>query len=63
MSKISIRNLELYYGDNKALKGIDMDIEENEVTTFIGPSGCGKSSFLRSLNRINDLIDNVKITD
>ncbi|MGL5346957.1 MAG: phosphate ABC transporter ATP-binding protein PstB [Peptostreptococcaceae bacterium] len=62
MSKISVRNLELFYGDNKALKGIYMDIEENEVTAFIGPSGCGKSTFLRTLNRMNDLIDNVKIT-
>ncbi|MCR8744066.1 phosphate ABC transporter ATP-binding protein PstB [Romboutsia lituseburensis] len=61
MSKISVKNLELYYGDNKALKGIDIDIDENEVTAFIGPSGCGKSTFLRTLNRMNDLIDNVKI--
>lgn len=62
MSKISVRNLELYYGSNKALKGINIDINENEVTAFIGPSGCGKSTFLRTLNRMNDLIDNVKIT-
>lgn len=61
MSKISVKNLELYYGDNKALKGIDIDIAENEVTAFIGPSGCGKSTFLRTLNRMNDLIENVKI--
>ncbi|WP_270940829.1 phosphate ABC transporter ATP-binding protein PstB [Romboutsia lituseburensis] len=61
MSKISVKNLELYYGDNKALKGIDIDIDENEVTAFIGPSGCGKSTFLRTLNRMNDLIENVKI--
>ncbi len=62
MSKISVRNLELYYGSNRALKGINIDINENEVTAFIGPSGCGKSTFLRTLNRMNDLIDNVKIT-
>lgn len=61
-TKISVKNLELFYGDNKALKGIDIDIKENEVTAFIGPSGCGKSTFLRTLNRMNDLIDNVKIT-
>ncbi len=62
MSKISVKNLELFYGDNKALKGINIDINEKEVTAFIGPSGCGKSTFLRTLNRMNDLIDNVKIT-
>lgn len=61
-TKISVKNLELFYGDNKALKGINIDIKENEVTAFIGPSGCGKSTFLRTLNRMNDLIDNVKIT-
>ena len=61
-NKLSVKNLELYYGDNKALKGIDMDIKSNRVTALIGPSGCGKSTFLRTLNRMNDLIDNVKIT-
>ncbi len=61
-TKISVKNLELYYGDNKALNRINIDIVENEVTAFIGPSGCGKSTFLRTLNRMNDLIDNVKIT-
>lgn len=60
--KISVRNLELFYGDNKALKNINIDIGTNEVTALIGPSGCGKSTFLRTLNRMNDLIDNVKIT-
>ncbi|UPA31049.1 Phosphate import ATP-binding protein PstB 3 [Terrisporobacter petrolearius] len=59
--KISVSNLELFYGDNKALKNINIDIEANEVTALIGPSGCGKSTFLRTLNRMNDLIDNVKI--
>lgn len=59
--KISVRNLELFYGDNKALKNINIDIGANEVTALIGPSGCGKSTFLRTLNRMNDLIDNVKI--
>lgn len=60
-SKISIRKLNLYYGDNHALKDIDMDIRPNAVTAFIGPSGCGKSTFLKSLNRMNDFIDNVRI--
>ena len=59
--KINVKNLELFYGDNKALKGIDMQIKENKVTAIIGPSGCGKSTFLRTLNRMNDLIENVKI--
>lgn len=60
-AKINVRNLELFYGDNKALKGIDMQIKENKVTALIGPSGCGKSTFLRTLNRMNDLIEGVKI--
>ena len=59
--KINVKNLELFYGDNKALKGIDMQIKENKVTALIGTSGCGKSTFLRTLNRMNDLIENVKI--
>ena len=58
---ISVKNLDLYYGDHKALNGINMDIEKNSITAFIGPSGCGKSTFLRTLNRMNDLIPNVKI--
>ena len=59
--KLSIKNLDLFYGDNQALKNINIDIKENKVTALIGPSGCGKSTFLRTLNRMNDLIDNVKI--
>ena len=62
MSIISTKNLELYYGDFQALKGIDMDIEQNEITALIGPSGCGKSTFLKTLNRMNDLVPGVKIT-
>ena len=62
MSIIETKNLELYYGENRALKGIDMLIEKNEVTALIGPSGCGKSTFLRTINRMNDLIDTVKVT-
>lgn len=60
-SKISIENLNLYYGENHALKDINMDIPENEITAFIGPSGCGKSTFLKTLNRMNDLVEGVKI--
>lgn len=60
--KISTRGLELYYGDNHALKNINMDIAENKITAFIGPSGCGKSTFLKTLNRMNDLVDGVRIT-
>lgn len=52
----------LYYGENQALKNINVAIPENSITAFIGPSGCGKSTFLRTLNRMNDLIPNVKIT-
>lgn len=60
--KIGARNLNLYYGENHALKDINMDIKKNAVTALIGPSGCGKSTFLKSLNRMNDLVENVKIT-
>ncbi len=60
-TKIKVNDLDLYYGENQALKRINIDIKENEVTALIGPSGCGKSTFLRCLNRMNDLIDCVKI--
>ena len=60
--KISAKHLNLYYGENHALKDINMDIKKNAVTALIGPSGCGKSTFLKSLNRMNDLVENVKIT-
>ena len=59
--KIQVRDLDLFYGQNQALKGINMDIAPNTVTAFIGPSGCGKSTFLKTLNRMNDLVDGVKI--
>ena len=59
--KIAVSGLHLYYGENHALKGIDMDIRTNAVTAFIGPSGCGKSTFLKTLNRMNDLVENVRI--
>ena len=60
--KFSVQNLNLYYGDFHALKNVDMEIPENEITAFIGPSGCGKSTFLKTINRMNDLVPNVKIT-
>jgi len=59
---IVIRNVNLSYGDNHVLHDISMDIEDRRATAFIGPSGCGKSTLLRCLNRMNDLIDNVKIS-
>ncbi|MGC4441048.1 ATP-binding cassette domain-containing protein, partial [Streptococcus suis] len=58
MSNISVRHLDLYYGDFHALKDIQLDIKEREITAFIGPSGCGKSTLLKSLNRMNDLVAN-----
>lgn len=60
--KICTRNLELSYGDVKALKGVSADIEERKVTALIGPSGCGKSTFIKTLNRMNDLVPNVRIS-
>lgn len=62
MSKLSIENLDLYYGDFHALKNINMEIEAGKITAFIGPSGCGKSTLLKSLNRMNDLVQGCKIT-
>lgn len=59
--KIVTEKLNLYYGDNHALKDIDMKISPGAVTAFIGPSGCGKSTFLKTLNRMNDLVDHVRI--
>ncbi|MDF1612912.1 MAG: phosphate ABC transporter ATP-binding protein PstB [Stygiobacter sp.] len=59
--KIIVENLNLFYGNKKALDNISLKIPEKLVTAFIGPSGCGKSTFLRTLNRMNDLIENVKI--
>lgn len=60
--KISAEKLNLYYGENHALKDINMKIEAGKITALIGPSGCGKSTFLKTLNRMNDLVDGVKIT-
>ncbi len=62
MDIIETKDLCLYYGENQALKNINMVINKNEVTALIGPSGCGKSTYLRTLNRMNDLIESVKIT-
>lgn len=59
--KIITENLNLYYGENHALKNINMKISSGAITAFIGPSGCGKSTFLKTLNRMNDLVDCVKI--
>ena len=59
---ITAKDLCLWYGENQALKNINMAIPENSITAFIGPSGCGKSTFLKTLNRMNDLIPIVKIT-
>ena len=61
-TKIEVKNLDFFYGDFKALKDINIKVQENKVTALIGPSGCGKSTFLRSLNRMNDLIDGTNIT-
>ncbi|MGN0693989.1 MAG: phosphate ABC transporter ATP-binding protein PstB [Lentihominibacter sp.] len=61
-SIISVKNLDLWYGQSQALKNVTMDIEENGITALIGPSGCGKSTFLKTLNRMNDLVPDVKIT-
>ena len=61
-SKLSVKNLDLYYGSFHALKDISLDIGEREITAFIGPSGCGKSTFLKTLNRMNDLVEGCRIT-
>ncbi|MUK43383.1 phosphate ABC transporter ATP-binding protein PstB [Aliivibrio fischeri] len=62
MNKFNIENLDLFYGQNQALKNINLPIPAKQVTALIGPSGCGKSTLLRCLNRMNDLIEGVKIT-
>ena len=60
--KMSTSDVHVYYGEAEAIKGIDLNIYENEVIAFIGPSGCGKSTFLRTLNRMNDTIDTCRVT-
>ena len=59
---ITVRGLNLWYGQTQALKEISIDIPEKSITALIGPSGCGKSTFLKTLNRMNDLIPGVKVT-
>ena len=61
-TKIQISNMDLHYGNFHALKNINMEIPEKEITAFIGPSGCGKSTLLKALNRMNDLVEGCKIT-
>ena len=61
MDKFIIQDLELFYGDFKALKNINLNIKANEITAFIGPSGCGKSTLLKTLNRMNDLVEGCRI--
>ena len=62
MNKFEVSNMDLYYGSFHALKNININIPEREITAFIGPSGCGKSTFLKSLNRMNDLVEGCRIT-
>ena len=62
MDKFKVENLDLYYGQFKALKNINLVIPDHEITAFIGPSGCGKSTLLKSLNRMNDLVEGCRIT-
>ncbi len=60
-SKFNVQNLNLHYGEFHALKNINMEIKQNEITAFIGPSGCGKSTFLKTLNRMNDLVEGARV--
>ena len=62
MDKMTIQDMDLFYGDFQALKNINLDIPENRITAFIGPSGCGKSTLIKSLNRMNDLVEGCRIT-
>ena len=62
MDKITVENLNLYYGDFHALKNINLKIPEHKITAFIGPSGCGKSTLMKSINRMNDLVEGCRIT-
>jgi phosphate transport system ATP-binding protein len=61
-ARVAARDVNVYYGDNHALKNVDIDIYKNEVVSFIGPSGCGKSTFLRCINRMNDVIEGCRVT-
>ena len=62
MNKIMIKDLDLHYGDFRALKNVNLEIEEGKITSFIGPSGCGKSTLLKTINRMNDLVEGCRIT-
>ena len=62
MDKITVENLDLYYDNFQALKNINLNMQANEITAFIGPSGCGKSTLIKSLNRMNDLVEGCRIT-
>ena len=62
MEKFTVKNLALWYNDFKALKNINLGMQENSITAFIGPSGCGKSTLIKSLNRMNDLVEGCRIT-
>ena len=61
MDKFNVEHLDLYYGDFKALKDINLKLPANEITAFIGPSGCGKATLLKSINRMNDLVEGCRI--
>ena len=60
-SRITVRDLDLFYGDRHALKNVSIDIKDREITSFIGPSGCGKSTLLRCFNRMNDMVEDCRI--
>ena len=62
MDKMTVKNMDLYYGDFHALKNVELHLPKQQITAFIGPSGCGKSTLLKSLNRMNDLVEGCKIT-
>ena len=62
LNKITIQEMDLFYGNFHAIKNVNLNIPANKITAFIGPSGCGKSTLLKSLNRMNDLVENCKIT-
>ena len=61
MNILTAENLNLWYGENHALKDINIELPEKQITALIGPSGCGKSTFLKCLNRMNDLVENCRI--
>lgn len=61
-AKMTARNVDVFYGDKQAIKGVSIDVDRDNVTAFIGPSGCGKSTFLRTLNRMNDTVVGAKVT-